>query len=167
MASAYSIAISSRAGIGNRILFVGIWNGLWNRIVFGAWTIHHLARGCEGRLRDWLPYGPNACPSRSGQNISGFNAEVDRYNAWVQQNFGDDANLLMSKIVTASGAPITSQSYLEASPISIGSEQRRPFNASSEPGKFGKKQVMTEIPPGSLSQKHEEAIAVDQVLRNF
>jgi hypothetical protein len=29
------------------------------------------------------------------------------------------------------------------------------------------KQVMTEIPPGSLSQKYEEAIAVDQVLKNF
>jgi hypothetical protein len=105
--------------------------------------------------------------AKQGQNISGFNAEVDNYNAWARQHFGDDANLLMSKIVTASGAPITSQSYYEASPISIGTEQRKPFNASSELGKFGKKQVMTEIPPGSLSQKYEEAIAVDQVLRNF
>jgi hypothetical protein len=33
-----------------------------------------------------------------GQNISGFNAEVDRYNAWVQKNLGNDPNLMMPKM---------------------------------------------------------------------
>jgi hypothetical protein len=36
--------------------------------------------------------------AKQGQNISGFNAEVDRYNAWVQQNFGNAPNLMMPKM---------------------------------------------------------------------
>jgi hypothetical protein len=35
-----------------------------------------------------------------GVNVTGFNAEVDIYNAWVRQNFGENPNLLMSKIDT-------------------------------------------------------------------
>ncbi|MCJ7445553.1 MAG: hypothetical protein MUO26_13705 [Methanotrichaceae archaeon] len=31
-------------------------------------------------------------------NISGYNAEVDIYNAWVQKNFGKDTYLLMQKM---------------------------------------------------------------------
>jgi hypothetical protein len=49
----------------------------------------------------------------------------------------------MPKTITP-GAPIPSQSYMEASAILVGVEQRRPFNASSELGKFGKQQVVTE-----------------------
>jgi hypothetical protein len=36
--------------------------------------------------------------ANQGQNISGFNAEVDKYNAWAQQNFGNASVLLMPKI---------------------------------------------------------------------
>ena len=36
--------------------------------------------------------------AQQGHNISGFNAEVDKYNAWVQQNFGNDPNLMMPKV---------------------------------------------------------------------
>jgi hypothetical protein len=36
--------------------------------------------------------------AQQGHNISGFNAEVDRYNAWVQKNFGNDQNLTISKM---------------------------------------------------------------------
>jgi len=33
-----------------------------------------------------------------GKDISGFNAKVDEYNAWVRANFGEDPNLLMDKM---------------------------------------------------------------------
>jgi len=102
--------------------------------------------------------------ANQGQNISGFNAEVDNYNAWVQKNFGNNASLLMPKTNTASGSPIAPQSLMESSPIFVGVEQRRPFNASSELGKFGKQQVVTE---NSISEGYAEAIAADQVLRDF
>ncbi|MCJ7445889.1 MAG: hypothetical protein MUO26_15440 [Methanotrichaceae archaeon] len=36
--------------------------------------------------------------AQQGYNISGFNKEVDIYNAWVQKNFGNDSSLLMQKI---------------------------------------------------------------------
>jgi hypothetical protein len=36
--------------------------------------------------------------AQHGQNISGFNAEVDVYNAWIQQNFGNNPNLMMAKM---------------------------------------------------------------------
>jgi hypothetical protein len=33
-----------------------------------------------------------------GINVTGFNSEVDIYNAWVRQNFGEDVNLMMQKM---------------------------------------------------------------------
>jgi hypothetical protein len=105
--------------------------------------------------------------AKQGYNISGFNAELDKYNAWIQKNFGDDPSLLMPKMITASGAPIASPSYLETSPNLPGVAQKRPFNASSELGKFGKQQVFAEIPPRSRSQEYAAAITADWVLRNF
>ncbi len=84
---------------------------------------------------------------------------------WVQKNFGNNASLLMPKTIAASGAPIDPQSDMEAAPIQMGVEQRRPFNASSELGKFGKQQVMTETLP--KSEKYEEAMAADWIMRNF
>jgi hypothetical protein len=103
--------------------------------------------------------------AQQGQNVATFNSLVDQYNAWVRQNFGEDANLLMSKIITASGAPITVPSSLAISPNLMGVIQRRPFNASSDLSKFGKQQVMTQIPPGS--QENVEANAADWILKNF
>jgi hypothetical protein len=118
-------------------------------------------------LRIGFHMGQMYALANQGQNISGFNAEVDKYNAWVQKNFGDDVNSLMLKTITASGAPMTSPSYLETSPELMGVAFRRPFNASSELGKFGKQQVFTEIPPRSRSQEYAEAVAADAILRNF
>ncbi len=37
-----------------------------------------------------------------GINVSGYNAEVDKYNAWVGDHFGNDANLFMQKMDSAS-----------------------------------------------------------------
>ncbi len=39
--------------------------------------------------------------AQQGQNISGFNVEVDKYNAWIQQNFGNDQYLIMPKMPEA------------------------------------------------------------------
>ncbi len=103
--------------------------------------------------------------ANQGQNISDFNAEVDNYNTWVQKNFGNNASLLMPKTNIGPGAPITSPGYMEAAPILMGVEQRKPFNASNELGKFGKQQVMTETLP--KSEKYEEAMAADWIMRNF
>ena len=36
--------------------------------------------------------------AQNGVDISGFNAMVDTYNAWVREHFGGDPNLLMEKI---------------------------------------------------------------------
>ena len=36
--------------------------------------------------------------SLQGGDVSGFNALVDQWNAWVAKNFGQDANLLMQKM---------------------------------------------------------------------
>jgi hypothetical protein len=35
-----------------------------------------------------------------GGDVSGFNALVDQWNAWVAVNFGQDSNLLMQKMAT-------------------------------------------------------------------
>ena len=34
----------------------------------------------------------------SGINVSGFNAQVDGYNAWVREHFGEDPMMLMQKL---------------------------------------------------------------------
>lgn len=47
----------------------------------------------------------------NGINVTGFNAEVDIYNAWVRANFGEDANLLMAKFDVPADL---SKPYLEA-----------------------------------------------------
>ncbi|MDD4162480.1 MAG: hypothetical protein PHW87_08365 [Methanothrix sp.] len=36
--------------------------------------------------------------AQSGINVTGFNAQVDIYNAWVREHFGEDLNLLMKKL---------------------------------------------------------------------
>ncbi len=39
-------------------------------------------------------------------NVTGFNAEVDRFNSWIQQNIGNDPKLLMQKMQeTNAGMP--------------------------------------------------------------
>jgi len=36
--------------------------------------------------------------AQNGINVTGFNAEVDSYNAWIRKNFGENPSLLMSKM---------------------------------------------------------------------
>jgi hypothetical protein len=43
--------------------------------------------------------------AKQGINVSGYNAEVDKYNAGISANFGEDPSLLMSKISGAVATP--------------------------------------------------------------
>lgn len=36
--------------------------------------------------------------AQRGINVTGYNAEVDIYNAWIQKNFGYNATLMMQKM---------------------------------------------------------------------
>jgi len=99
-----------------------------------------------------------------GQNVAEFNTLVDQYNTWVRQNFGEDANLLMSKMNGAAVTPLSSLAY----PKNLtGVGQRSPFNSSSELSKFGKGQVYAQIPDSKQAQDIAEANAADWVLNNF
>ena len=39
--------------------------------------------------------------AQKGINVSGFNTQVDVYNAWVREHFGEDRMLLMQKLNSA------------------------------------------------------------------
>lgn len=53
----------------------------------------------------------------NGINVTGFNNQVDIYNAWVRKNFGEDPNLLMSKM----DEPVDlSKPYLKSNATSTG-----------------------------------------------
>jgi len=48
--------------------------------------------------------------ANQGQNISGFNSQVDGYNAWIQKNFGNNPNLMMAKMQeTGSIMPVSQE----------------------------------------------------------
>ncbi len=68
-----------------------------------------------------------------GQNVAEYNALVDEYNAWIRQHFGEDTNLLMSKL----NEPTTVGTTTAAGTSAV----TNPFNSSSELSKFGKQQV--------------------------
>ncbi len=92
--------------------------------------------------------------AQMGQNIAGFNTLVDQYNAFIRTNFGEDPNLLMSKINNAYSLP---QNLVE---------QRNPFNASSDLSKFGKEQVLAQQPSDASKLLREDDLARG-VLENF
>ncbi len=72
--------------------------------------------------------------SSQGQNIAEFNALVNEYNAWIRQHFGNDTNLLMSKL---------NEPPIMTAPTVVGRYQplTKPFNTSSALSQFGKQQV--------------------------
>jgi len=89
-----------------------------------------------------------------GQNIAGFNALVDQYNAFIRTNFGEDPNMLMPKMDSAStGIPNLIN-------------QRNPFNASSDLSQWGKQQVYAQQPTDSNKWLREEDMA-RSTLENF
>ncbi len=100
-----------------------------------------------------------------GQNVAEFNSLVDQYNTWVRQNFGEDANLLVSKMNSAASVtPLSSLAY----PHNLtGVAQRKPFNSSSDLSTFGKGQVYDLIPDNARAQNIAEADVANWVLNNF
>jgi hypothetical protein len=97
-----------------------------------------------------------------GQNVAQFNALVDEYNKFVGANFGEDSDLLMSKINIAAA---TSLNPVAIPPYLAGIVQRKPFNDSSDLSKFGKQGVLTPISP--RDQNVNEANLADRALNNF
>ena len=65
-------------------------------------------KGAIEGLKIGFKMGQMSTLANQGYNISGFNAEVDKYNAWVQQNFGNDTNLMMPKLPVKSYSNISS-----------------------------------------------------------
>jgi hypothetical protein len=75
-----------------------------------------------------------------GQNVTEFNTLVDEYNAWIQQHFGEDTNLFMSKINGT--IPLAGSSGInETTPLAVTPGLKNPFSPSSDLSKFGKQQV--------------------------
>lgn len=57
-------------------------------------------RGAADGLMYGFKMGQAYQNALNGVNVTGFNAEVDRYNDWIRQNFGEDPYLMMSKMPT-------------------------------------------------------------------
>jgi len=54
-------------------------------------------QGAAEALKIGFKMGQAYEQAQNGINITGFNAQVDSYNAWVRKNFGEDPMLLMQK----------------------------------------------------------------------
>jgi hypothetical protein len=55
-------------------------------------------QGASDGLRMGFKMGQAYEQALNGINVSGFNAQVDGYNAWIRENFGEDPMLLMQKL---------------------------------------------------------------------
>ncbi len=73
-----------------------------------------------------------------GQNVTEYNALVDKYNALIRQQFGENTSLFKSKLNEPTTVGATS--VIGTQPVT------NPFNASSDLSKFGKQQVYTQSP---------------------
>jgi hypothetical protein len=54
-------------------------------------------QGASDGLRMGFKMGQAYEQALNGINVSGYNAQVDGYNAWVREHFGEDPTLLMPK----------------------------------------------------------------------
>lgn len=58
-----------------------------------------------------------------GNDINGYNARVDNYNAWVRANFGEDATLLMQKMANNTvGTPASANATNALKPTLVTSD---------------------------------------------
>jgi hypothetical protein len=55
-------------------------------------------QGAADGLKIGFKMGQAYEQAQSGINVTGFNAQVDLYNAWVRERFGEDPMLLMQKL---------------------------------------------------------------------
>ncbi|MCX6680511.1 MAG: hypothetical protein NTX42_09150 [Methanothrix sp.] len=55
-------------------------------------------QGAAESLKIGFKMGQAYEQAQNGINVSGFNAQVDVYNAWVREHFGEDPMMLMQKL---------------------------------------------------------------------
>jgi hypothetical protein len=58
-------------------------------------------QGAADSLKIGFKMGQAYEQAQNGINVSGFNAQVDVYNAWVREHFGEDPMMLMQKKLDA------------------------------------------------------------------
>jgi hypothetical protein len=58
-------------------------------------------QGAAESLKIGFKMGQAYEQAQKGINVSGFNAQVDVYNAWVREHFGEDPMMLMQKKLDA------------------------------------------------------------------
>lgn len=100
-----------------------------------------------------IQYGIAYQKAIQGQNVPEFNALVDEYNAWIRQHFGEDANLLKSKLSVPAGTASNSGAVSLTQPSSSGvAYLTQPFNSSNDLSKFGNPQhyVANSQPEGGM-----------------
>ncbi len=74
--------------------------------------------------------------------MTAYNALVDQCNAWVLQHFGENPDVLLSKMNIDMG---TSLNPKVMPPYLSGVAQRNPFNESTDLSKFGNQGVLTQL----------------------
>jgi len=112
-----------------------------------------------------IQYGMAYEKAIQGQNVNEFNALVDEYNAWIRLHFGEDANLLKSKINAPAVAPSNSGAVYLTQPSNSGiAYLTAPFNASTDLSKFGNKQHYV---ANSMPEQGAEYDISQQEARNF
>lgn len=88
------------------------------RIIVGLALISLLAIPALGQMTDYqkgiaegLKIGffmnQKYVDAKAGINVTGYNAEVERYNAWIVSIFGNDPQFLMTPLAMGAGASST------------------------------------------------------------
>ncbi len=103
-----------------------------------------------------------------GQNVADFNVLVDKYNKFIMSNFGEDPNLLMSKM-SGTATPLYPVAMPQSMPQYLTSvSQRAPFNGSTDLSNFGKQEVLAQLSSDSqVNRNIAEANLADWFLYNF
>jgi hypothetical protein len=83
---------------GNRMKNIIIALALLIAIAGAAGTYTDWQQGAVQGLKIGFHMGEMYTQASQGVNVTGFNSEVDKYNGWVQQNFGNDPALMMPKM---------------------------------------------------------------------
>jgi hypothetical protein len=101
--------------------------------------------------------------AQQGYNISGYNAQVDAYNAWVQQNFGNDPALLMQKMPVPGYVGGTSASYKPVHAIDESWNQSRRLLGDAVVSNQGR---IMDMPASSYYTWNPSALEGQSTIRN-
>ncbi len=81
--------------------------------------------------------------AKQGYNLSDFNAEVDIYNAWIQQTFGYAPNLMIPKMQEDNSSYVPVTRITAAKPThAMDASVNLPFSPSIEVNETGRIQDM-------------------------